>query len=88
MTIKPLKAISIKPERTVTPQCTAVIPADTRFEQWRKERYRQLRPAMDPDRCQRESVVELDGKPYCRLHAGGIALQLWINGALVKKESV
>lgn len=82
MAIKGLKAIHIKPERIITPQCSTVIPANSHFEAWRKDRYKKLRPDMDPERCQRESTVKIDGKPYCSNHAGKIALKLWLSGKL------
>lgn len=85
--ISTLKPIVVKPERVVTPQCSAVIPADTRFEEWRKGRYQRLRPHLDHTRCQRESVVQIEGKPYCRLHAGGLALDRWLKGDLVLKNN-
>jgi len=85
VTLTTLKLFVIKPERVVTPQCITVIPADTRFEEWRKGRYQKLRSHLDASRCQRESVVTIDGKPYCRLHAGGVALDKWLAGELVER---
>lgn len=86
--IETLKPVVIKPARIVTPQCSAVIPADSRFEQWRKGRYSRLRPHMNAECCQRESIVQIDGKPYCRLHAGGMALEKWLSGELVTKSDI
>lgn len=82
MAIKKLKVVSTPPKRLVTPQCSTVIPANSHFEAWRKERYKKLRPDMDPERCQRESTVQISGKPYCSNHAGKIALKLWLDGKL------
>lgn len=41
---------------------------------WRKERYKKLRPDFDPIRCQHLAVIEMDGIPMCRRHAGMVAL--------------
>lgn len=82
MSVGVLKAKIIKPERVVTPQCCAEVEPPTHANMWRRDRYLKLRPTFDPDRCQRESTVEIDGKPYCRLHAGGIALDRWLSGNL------
>ncbi|HEV2155432.1 hypothetical protein [Bradyrhizobium sp.] len=83
--ISKLKQTPPPPERVITPQCTTVVPANTHFETWRKGRYADLRPHTDPARCQRESVVEIDGKPYCTLHGGKVALAKWLKGELVEK---
>lgn len=34
--------------------------------------------------CTFDGVVEIDGKPYCRKHAGFIALDKWLEGKLVE----
>lgn len=83
--ISSLKPIVIRPVRVETPQCSAVVPATTSHEIWRKGRYAKLRPHMDPTCCQRESSIEIDGKPYCRRHAGNIALDMWLQGKLGEK---
>ena len=82
MTIAAVKPVVIKPVRKVTPQCAVVIPAHTHHERWRQSRYAELRPHMDPKRCQHESTVEIDGKHYCTAHAGKIALDRWLSGKL------
>lgn len=80
-----VKPVVVKPARVVTPQCSEIIPADTRFEIWRKGRYQKLRPQFDPERCQRESTVQIDGRHYCSNHAGRIALAKWLKGDLVER---
>jgi hypothetical protein len=85
MTITTIKPPPIKPIRLQTPQCCAIIPANTQFEDWRKGRYAKLRPHMDAARCQRESTVEINGSHYCRAHAGGMALEMWLSNQLVEK---
>ncbi|WP_316397326.1 hypothetical protein [Bradyrhizobium sp. 33ap4] len=80
-----IKAKIIKPARVVTPQCCAPVEPPTKATMWRRDRYLKLRPSFNPDACQRESTVEIDGKPYCRLHAGGLALDKWLKGELVEK---
>ena len=40
--------------------------------EWRKQRYGER--GNDPEKCQHLAVVELDGVPMCRRHAGMVAL--------------
>lgn len=87
MAIARLKPFVVKPEPVKTPQCSVVVPANSHFDEWRKGRYQQLRPHMKPEQCQRESVVQIDGKHYCRIHAGKLALDLWLSGKLVEKTA-
>jgi len=35
--------------------------------------------------AQRTSDFTIAGKPYCRLHASGVALEKWLKGELVEK---
>ncbi|MER9176202.1 hypothetical protein NKH72_21740 [Mesorhizobium sp. M0955] len=86
MTVSVLKPKIIKPERVVTPQCCAEVEPPTHATMWRRDRYKKLRPQFDPDRCQRESTLDIEGKPYCRIHAGQLALDRWLSGELVVKE--
>lgn len=79
-----IKPKVIKPEPLHTPQCTMPVDPPTHATMWRRDRYKRLRPSFDPDRCQRESTIEIDGKPYCRLHAGGLALERWLRGELLE----
>lgn len=74
----------IKPARVVTPQCCVEVDPPTHAQMWRRDRYKKLRPQFDPDRCQHESTVEIDGKHYCTAHAGRIALDRWLKGDLVE----
>lgn len=56
------------------PQCTAVTNTDIRQQTRMRERYMRLRPEYDPELCQRQASVTVDGKPMCKIHAGRIAL--------------
>ncbi|UFW91035.1 hypothetical protein BjapCC829_21850 [Bradyrhizobium barranii] len=85
--IRPVKPVFVKPARVVTPQCCIEPDDNDRMRLWRQERYRQLRPDFDPQKCQRESVVEIDGKHYCGSHAGKVALNKWLSGDLVEKTT-
>lgn len=80
--ITTLKPLAIKPPKVKTPQCCVEVDPPSHATMWRRDRYKRLRPTFNADRCQRESVFEIDGKPYCRLHASGIALERWLNGEL------
>jgi hypothetical protein len=84
MAISAIKPKVIKPEPRHTPQCCVPVDPPTHAEMWRRERYTRTRPSFDPDRCQRESVIDIDGNHYCRLHAGGIALERWLKGELTE----
>jgi hypothetical protein len=86
MTLTALKPIIVKPARVSTPQCCVPVAPPTHAEMWRRDRYKKLRPKFDADRCQRESILKIDGKCYCRIHAGQLALDLWMKGDLVRKE--
>lgn len=82
-----LKPLRVKPARIIAPQCSAEPEFDTpRNKEWRQERYKKLRPTYDPKLCQRESTVEIDGKPYCSSHGGSIALKKWLRGDLVEHK--
>lgn len=83
--ISQIKPKIIKPDPIITPQCSAAVDPPTKASMWRRDRYKKLRPTFDPDRCQRESSIEINGKPYCRIHAGGLALDKWLSGKLVEK---
>lgn len=80
-----LKPHVIKPKRVETPQCCVPVDPPTHAQHWRRDRYKKLRPHFDPDQCQRESTMMIDGKPYCRIHAGQLALEKWMTGELVAK---
>lgn len=87
MPIERVKPIITKLPPVQTPQC-CVVAEETKSQRdsgWRKRRYTELRPNFDPLRCQRESVVVIDGKYYCRPHAGMLALKWWLEGKLVQK---
>ncbi len=70
--IKVLKPLVPKPD--ATPQCCVKVDPPWRNSSWRKERYGG--EENDYNRCQRNSTVQIDGKYYCRLHAGQVALSI------------
>lgn len=82
MSVTVLKPRVVKPEPVSTPQCCVKVKPPTHAPMWRRNRYESLRPSFDASLCQRESVVEIDGKHYCRIHAGQRALEKWVNGEL------
>jgi hypothetical protein len=82
--IKPVKPIRIKPVHVPTPQCCVEVKWPD--NDWRRERYKKLRPTFDPDHCQHESSFDIDGNLYCKLHAGQVALDKWVRGLLVAVE--
>lgn len=83
-----LKPVVVRPVVVHTPQCEAVIKKTEWLsrEEWRKKRYSKIRPHFDPLKCQHESVFKLDGKHFCKSHAGIYALEKWMKGELVAKE--
>lgn len=85
MGIQAIKPQVIKSERVVTPQCCVKVDDPTHNKTWRSQRYSKLRPDFDPAYCQRESSFMIDGKTYCRPHAGQITLNMWCEGELVQK---
>ena len=83
MSIKPLKRIVIPPPPPPpTPQCCVHIAPPTHNKTWRQKRYGDKG---DHTRCQRESVVAINGKHYCRMHGGFIALDKWLKGELIER---
>lgn len=84
MTITPLKPVFVKPERIATPQCCIVVDAPPHSKDWRLQRYAKMRPHFAPELCQHESSFQIDGKHYCKAHAGQIVMKKWIDGELVE----
>lgn len=56
------------------PQCCVTVAAPVRNPDWRKEYY--AGKPNDYTKCQRPATIELDGKFYCRPHAGWVALRI------------
>lgn len=85
-----LKPQYVRPEPVRTPQCEVEVqgPSWLGNTEWRKQRYSKLRPQFDPKKCQHESVFKLDGKHFCKSHAGIYALEKWMKGELVAKEVI
>lgn len=68
----------------VTPQCEHDVQTQNQFSaNWRADRYGVSGDALF--RCTRPSVVEIQGKHYCRLHGGHVALDMYLAGELVEK---
>ena len=82
MTIATLKPIQVRPKRITTPQCCVPVDPPTHDQEWRRRRHLKNHPQFDPDRCQRESTLTIGSQPYCRLHAGQLALEKWLLGEL------
>lgn len=62
------------------------IPLDQysdRLADWRKQRYADQ---PDPATCRRMATVKINNKPYCRPHAGLIALRKWLDGELTEAQ--
>ncbi len=57
------------------PQCSAKIDDPIKRRGWRQQYY-EKRTDIDSTRCVRNSTIELNGRPYCRLHAGSIAIDI------------
>lgn len=67
------------PPKPDTPQCAMPVsdpPGATR-PNWRQWRYGEN--GSDPTRCQRRSVVEIDGEPFCGIHGGQVALGILLS---------
>ena len=84
MPLEVLKPIRVKPERIITEQCCVEVNSPSHDLEWRKKFYSRRHSRFDYRRCQRESVVVIDGQSYCQLHGGKIALEKWLNGELVQ----
>ena len=61
--------------RRDTPQCCVEVK-ETEYQErmnWRRLHYGR-NPRKDPMLCQRKATFQIDGKPYCRGHAGEVCL--------------
>lgn len=64
-----------------TPRCQHNVQMNGDYSQsWRKNRY-----GDNWQKCTFPSVVEIDGKHYCRRHGGQIVLDKYIAGEIVDK---
>ncbi len=67
----------------------SVVMADGFATRWRddvvKRKVRSYAGSERVDQCTRHAVVELDGVPMCRRHAGQEVLNLYLAGDLVKR---
>lgn len=81
MTIRQLKKFPGPPEQRLTPPCCAEVQTTPYQTQWRIGRGEK-----EPFTCSRPSVVEIDGRSYCRLHGGHVTLDMFLDGRLAQKE--
>lgn len=81
-------------ERPVLPQCSVAVADPSHAPGWRARRYGRAATKrssfheatgqlldVDPARCVRHAIVEIEGSPYCSLHGGQIALKLLLGEA-------
>lgn len=82
--IKQLKSFPHAPvSLPATPRCESDVTVQNEHERnWRARRY----PGERVFQCIRPSVVEIQGRNYCRLHGGHRVLQMYIDGQLVEKK--
>jgi len=83
MAVKALRPLPGDPvEVRRTPRCEADTSNQNEFNaRWRQDRYPSEGSIY---RCSRPSMVELDGKKLCRLHAGHACLAMYLRGDLVE----
>lgn len=78
----PVRRLRLPQAVPVMIQCEETVLPPTHDNDWRRRNYK----GPYPDNCRRMSAVEIDGRHYCRLHAGGIALERWLSGRLREVE--
>ena len=88
MTVKQLKRFPQEPQDPPkTPPCESMVADTTEHGRaWRKLRYKEQGVDRGELQCCRDAVVELDGKNLCRIHAGFVALDMYMKGRLVKSD--
>lgn len=69
-----------KPQPSRVGQCSTPVPPPSHNKLWRTERW-QGRSGWNDDLCQRFASVEIDGKRYCRIHGGKVALDRLLEAA-------
>lgn len=86
MSVKKLRPLPGEPVPfRSTPRCCGTVSVQTEHEkQWRERRYNQ--GSIGVFQCTRPSLVEIDDKPYCRMHGAFIVLNKYIAGELVEKK--
>lgn len=76
--LKPFPPKAPAPPPPSGPRCVATVQTYSEHERrWRLQRYGE-----ETFQCTREAVVEVQGKCYCRLHAGHLVLDMYIRGDL------
>lgn len=84
------KIVELRPKVPMPPlveQCQASPDVtSTRLTEWRQQRYREMHPGFDPMKCQRHATIKIDGKNYCRPHAGQLALQILLDQQKGKRK--
>lgn len=79
MTVRRLKRFpEERPIPPATPRCDHTVQVESAHAmKWRRDRYGE-----NFARCTRDSVVEIDGRNLCRLHAGHVVLDMYLSGEL------
>ena len=82
--IKQLKRFPEEPayRPPATPICSAILPPATIHER----NWRLRKGQVEPFKCHRASVVEIDGETFCRLHGGHRVLDMYLKGKLVRSS--
>lgn len=93
MPIKVLNSIFLTPtaQPVIKVRCDADVNMNSDYgNQWRehmvKEGAGRYAGNSRVAQCTFNAVVEIDGTPMCRRHAGQVVLAKWINGELTEKE--
>ena len=84
MTLRTLRDPRPKPvPQQQLPRCESPLTSilTPHMAEWREQRYGKRSKL-----CRRISAYEIDGKQYCRMHAGEIALDMWSRGELAERE--
>lgn len=63
-------------------RCEAEVTDATAQDDWRRRRWPDR-----PHQCRRMSAIVIDERSYCRVHAGGVALEKWLAGTLREVEA-
>lgn len=78
---RPFRIRSLVPSPPHTenlPQCSAYTGDKSAWNHlsWRQRVERCMKKGSDPRLCTKGAGIEIDGKPYCRQHAGAIAIDI------------
>ena len=77
------KAKRLTIQQPVLPQCSVVNGSNAYNAAYLKRRAERLvERGYDPTRCSAQGSVEIDGRPYCKRHAGIVALNILLDGEI------